>query len=113
MSMFVAMNNFTTVPGQGTAFEEIWRNRETYLEEVPGFLHFVLLRSDEEDHYVSHSMWQSRAAFDRWTESESFVKGHRGASMAGILAGHPHVELFEAVTSVDGAFGLISGQSEA
>jgi heme-degrading monooxygenase HmoA len=92
--MFVAMNNFTTVPGQGETFEGIWRERDTYLDQVPGFLH-----------YVSHSMWADRAAFNAWTESESFTKGHRGASMAGILADHPHVELFEAVTEVAGTFG--------
>lgn len=107
--MFVAMNNFTTVPDKGETFEQIWRERETYLEDVPGFLHFVLLRSDEENHYVSHSMWADRAAFDAWTESESFTKGHRGVSMAGILADHPHVELFEAVTELAGAFGTPAG----
>lgn len=108
--MFVAMNNFTVQPGKGEAFEQIWKERETYLDEVPGFLHFVLLRSDEENHYVSHSMWESRAAFDAWTQSEAFTKGHRGGgSMADILATHPHVELFESVTEQAGTHAAPAG----
>ncbi len=43
-------------------------------------------------------MWESRAAFEAWTQSEAFTMGHRGAgSMAEILAGHPEVKLWESV----------------
>lgn len=97
--MFVAMNNFAVNPERAEDFEQIWRERESHLEDVPGFVHFVLLRSDDAGHYVSHSSWQSRAAFDAWTESEAFTAGHRGGgSMEGILMDHPRVELFESVT---------------
>ena len=97
--MFVAMNNFSVNPERAEEFERIWKDRDTYLAGVPGFVHFVLLRSDDEGHFVSHSTWQSRAAFEAWTESEAFTKGHRGGgSMEGILLDHPRVELFESVT---------------
>jgi heme-degrading monooxygenase HmoA len=97
--MFVAMNNFAVNPERADDFERTWRERETHLEDVPGFMHFVLLRSDDAGHYVSHSTWRSRAHFEAWTQSEAFTAGHRGGgSMAGILVDHPRVELFESVT---------------
>jgi len=42
--MFIAMNKFTILPGKETEFEEVWRTRESYLNGVPGFQEFHLLR---------------------------------------------------------------------
>ncbi len=94
--MFVAMNKFQVVAGQEESFERIWRERESHLHEVPGFLQFALLRA-EDGEFISHSTWQDRAAFVAWTESEQFGKGHRkGGSMEGILAGPPQLRTYEA-----------------
>jgi heme-degrading monooxygenase HmoA len=96
--MFIAMNQFKVNPGQEEEFERRWRERETYLDSVPGFLQFALLRGDIQGDYVSHTVWEDRAAFDAWTKSEAFTAGHRqGGSMAGILATHPEPRMFEAV----------------
>ena len=79
----------------------MWRERESYLSDVPGFRSFHLLRGPEaEDHvlYASHTVWESRAAFDAWTRSEHFRKAHAQASAPkGTYLGHPELELFEAV----------------
>ena len=64
--MFVAMNRFVTNEGRGADFEEAWRTRESYLDGVPGFLRFALLRGDEANEYISHSIWESRSAFEAW-----------------------------------------------
>jgi heme-degrading monooxygenase HmoA len=95
--MFVAMNRFLVAPGRESDFEERWRNRETFLSDVSGFMHFALLRSDHEGEYLSHSTWKSREAFDAWTRSEAFTAGHRQGSMQGLLAEHPEVSLYEAL----------------
>ncbi len=95
--MFIAMNNFKIVPGKEREFEEVWKNRETHLQDVPGIVRFALLRGDAEGEYVSHSTWASRDAFVAWTQSEAFAAGHRGASLMGIVAGPPQIKLFEAV----------------
>ena len=42
--MFIAMNRFRIAPGMGDGFEELWRQRESYLSEVPGFRSFALLK---------------------------------------------------------------------
>ena len=44
MSQFIAMNRFKIVPGMESEFEAIWKSRNTYLEEVPGFIRFNLVK---------------------------------------------------------------------
>ena len=57
--MFIAMNKFQVAPGKGAEFERIWAERESHLDQVPGFVRFALLRSDTEGEYVSHSTWEA------------------------------------------------------
>ncbi len=95
--MFIAMNRFNVAPGRETDFETIWRERETYLRGVPGFLQFALLRSDNPGEYISHSTWRDRQSFLDWTQSEAFAAGHRQGSLMGILQGPPQIALYEAV----------------
>jgi heme-degrading monooxygenase HmoA len=100
--MFVAMNRFQINAGREADFEERWRTRESYLNQVPGFVEFSLLRNgspneDKTTEYISHSTWRSREDFDAWTKSESFTRGHAQGTVAGVIAGHPVVSLYEAV----------------
>ena len=99
--MFVAMNRFKINPGFEADFERLWRERDSYLSEVQGFCSFALLRGPaHEGHrlYASHTVWESRAAFEAWTESEHFRKAHAQAKAPkGTYLGHPNLELFEAV----------------
>ena len=56
--MYIAMNRFSIVPGRETEFETLWQDRETHLEQVPGFLDFHLVRGEKQDTstlYASHS----------------------------------------------------------
>lgn len=99
--MYIAMNRFRIAPGREDVFEELWRQRDSYLDEVPGFREFHLLRgpSDEESTlFSSHTVWESRADFEAWTESESFRKTHaRARAPEGTYLGHPVFEGFEVV----------------
>ena len=36
--MYIAMNRFSIKSGKEELFEEIWKSRETHLEETPGFI---------------------------------------------------------------------------
>ena len=98
---FIAMNRFKIVKGFEDGFETLWRERDSYLSEVPGFRSFALLKGGEsDDHvlYASHTIWESRAAFEAWTQSEHFRKAHAQRSAPkGTYLGHPDLELFEAV----------------
>jgi len=99
--MYIAMNRFKIAPGFETAFEEMWRTRESYLDEVPGFQKFNLIKGTTEDThttYVSHSTWLSRQVFVNWTVSEAFRKAHSQAkSPEGMHLSHPKFEGFEVV----------------
>ncbi len=98
MGLFIAMNHFRVAPERADDFERHWRERETHLHEVPGFVRFALLRGDEPGRYVSHSTWQSRQAFEAWTESEAFKQAHSQARLPkGVLLGHPKIMLWDAV----------------
>ena len=95
--MFIAMNNFKVASGREGEFERIWRERQSFLEGVAGFVQFALLRGDAQGEYISHSAWQDREAFVAWTKSEAFTAGHRQGSLMGVLEGPPEVKLYEAV----------------
>ena len=48
--------------------------------------------------YASHSVWESRHAFEAWTESDNFRRAHAQASAPkGTYLGHPELETFDAV----------------
>ncbi len=99
--MFIAMNRFRIRRGEEAAFETLWRERDSQLEGVPGFAGFHLLRGPgHEDHtlYATHTVWESEAAFQTWTQSEAFRRAHAGAGSARHLyLGPPQFEGFEAV----------------
>ena len=100
--MFIAMNRFQVVKGSEEAFERLWQGRDSYLDEMAGFVEFHLLKGPQaEDHtlYSSHTVWESKAAFEAWTRSEQFRKSHARAGNSGSAAplylGHPKFEGFE------------------
>ena len=99
--MFIAMNRFKIATGSENEFIDIWKNRETHLDTVPGFKEFHLLQGPSNDEYtlfVSHSTWESREVFEAWTKSEAFRKAHATAGGAkGIYLGPPQFEGFEEV----------------
>jgi heme-degrading monooxygenase HmoA len=99
--MFIAMNRFKIAPGREADFEEVWKQRESFLDGVPGFESFHLLKGPSTDThtlYASHSVWQSRDAFIAWTQSEAFRKAHGQANpRKGTYLGHPELETFESV----------------
>ncbi|TCS41764.1 antibiotic biosynthesis monooxygenase family protein [Reinekea marinisedimentorum] len=99
--MYIVMNRFKINPGFEADFIEIWKNRDSHLSSVPGFKSFHLLKgASEADHtlFSSHVIWESKQAFEDWTQSEAFRKAHANAgSRKEIYAGPPKLECFEAV----------------
>ncbi len=99
--MFLAMNRFKIALGFEDGFEKVWRERDSYLSEVEGFVSFNLMRGTATEEFVlyaSHSVWQSKEAFEAWTDSEHFRKAHAQASAPkGTYLGHPDLELFDSV----------------
>ena len=102
--MFLAMNRFKITPGFEAGFEKIWRERDSHLSSVPGFKKFSLLKgpvTDEHVLYASHSVWESKEAFENWTKSEAFRVAHKNAGQnSHLYLGHPNFEGFEMVTGI-------------
>ena len=102
--MFIAMNRFKVAPGKEDAFEQVWKSRDSRLNQVPGFVEFHLLRGQEnEDHtlFASHTIWQDKAAFEAWTKSDHFREAHKNAGdNKGLYLGHPQFEGFEITQTV-------------
>ena len=99
--MYIAMNRFKIVPGRENDFEEIWKERDSHLEDVPGFKEFHLVKGKkEETHtlYASHSSWRSEEDFLNWTKSDAFRQAHKGAGEhSEVYLGHPEFEGFEVI----------------
>tara|TARA_B100001027_G_scaffold214162_1_gene185946 strand:- start:1674 stop:1976 length:303 start_codon:yes stop_codon:yes gene_type:complete len=99
--MYIAMNRFKIVLGKEKQFEEIWKNRETHLDKVPGFIDFNLIKGSitkEFILYASHSRWESEGDFVNWTKSDSFRQAHKNVGQhKDIYLGHPDFEGFEVV----------------
>jgi heme-degrading monooxygenase HmoA len=102
--MFIAMNRFQVKLGNEAEFERIWRERDIYLRDLPGFVEFHLLKGPKrEDHtlYSSHTVWRSQADFEAWTRSEAFRNAHRQAGgNKPLYLGHPQFEGFEVLQTV-------------
>src|ERR1044072_3164542 len=105
--MYIAMNNFRVRPDQAAAFEEAWRNRESYLADVAGFREFPLPRGPLEDGqrvYASHAVWDDEAPFRAWTESDAFRKAHAQGKVGSMLAGPPRFVGWEGVKKGKGEY---------
>jgi len=107
--MFIAMNRFKVASGSEAAFEQVWKNRDSKLPEMPGFRDFHLLRGPANEAegytlYVSHTLWATRDDFLAWTKSQNFRDAHKNAGKHGPAAqtylGPPQ---FEGFTVVEGA----------
>ncbi len=102
--MYIAMNRFKVAPGSEGAFEHMWTSRDSYLNAVPGFVEFHLLRGPKKDDhtlYSSHTVWANQGAFEDWTRSEQFRAAHANAgdNRAKYL-GHPEFEGFAVVQTI-------------
>ena len=99
--MYIAMNRFRIAPGREEDFLDIWRNRDSYLDEVPGFKSFHMLQGESREDctvFISHSEWASEDAFRAWTKSEAFRKAHANAKAPeGIYLGPPQFEGYDVV----------------
>ena len=99
--MYIAMNHFRVKPDSCMDFERAWRERQSYLQDVPGFQGFHLLRGPLEEGaqlYASHTVWTDQASFAAWTESDAFRKAHsQGGKTVLYLMGPPRFVGWQAV----------------
>ena len=95
------MNRFKIVLGKEEQFEKVWKERDTHLSNVKGFMKFNLVKgatNNEFSLYASHSMWESKEDFINWTKSDAFRLAHKNAGQhKDLYLGAPNFEGFEVV----------------
>ena len=75
--MYIAMNRFKIVSSREGDFEKIWKQRETHLDKVLGFIRFHLVKGAKEETYTlyaSHSTWDTEKLFLNWTNLNRSVR---------------------------------------
>lgn len=101
VEMYIVMNKFKIISGKEKKFEEVWKNRDSNLDGVSGFLEFHLIKGMvNETHtvYASHSSWNSQEDFYNWVKSEAFREAHKNAGQnADLYMGGPQLEEYEVV----------------
>jgi heme-degrading monooxygenase HmoA len=98
--MFVVMNRIPVNPEYNNQFEERFTHRAREVDKMPGFVRNQVLRpGNPEDPYVILTVWESRADFDAWVNSEAFQKGHAksGTLPREAFSGHSKLETFEVI----------------
>ena len=105
--MFIAMNRFRVKRGSEADFEAVWLHRDIYINREPGFVAFHLLKGPQTEDfslYVSHTIWESIQAFEKWTRSESFRAAHKGAGdNKALYIGGPQFEGFQVIQEINAA----------
>lgn len=99
--MFIAINKFKVAHGREHEFEEVWKNRESRLDEMPGFLKFEMLKGQPQEghlYYLSKTDWESAEDFQGWVSSEQFKASHGKSKMPpGVIMGPPQFEGYEVI----------------
>ncbi|SNS77944.1 Heme-degrading monooxygenase HmoA [Streptosporangium subroseum] len=85
MPSVVKINVLTVSEEMREELERRFSGRAGVVESADGFEWFELLRPVEgTDQYLVYTRWRSDEDFKRWTESQSFQKGHaQAAAQAG------------------------------
>ena len=95
------MSRFKIVLGKEIEFEKVWKERDTHLEGTKGFKEFHSVKGEKNNEfspYASHTIWNSRDDFIKWTKLEAFRLAHKNANKHKDLnLGPPQFEGFETV----------------
>jgi heme-degrading monooxygenase HmoA len=87
----VKINVLTVSEEARGELERRFAGRAGLVESADGFEAFELLRPvDGTDRYLVYTRWRSEEDFQRWTESQSFQRGHAQARNDAAAAGHGH-----------------------
>lgn len=98
--MITVANRIFVAPEYAGAFEERFRSRAGLVDGMPGFVSNQVLRpTSPGDPYVVLTLWESRAHFEAWTNSEAFLKGHArsGTLPKAAFTGPNTLEIHEVV----------------
>lgn len=65
------------------------------VQNFPGFVSLEVLRSEDASEVLVITRWESREAFDRWVQSDSFREAHRQGDGSDFLSGRPQMGSYD------------------
>ena len=79
--MIVVENRIPVKNEYREKFEKLFKERESHLNETPGFVRNEVLRPIKGDEYVVMTHWESMEHFQNWMNSDAFRKAHSGDNL--------------------------------
>lgn len=104
---YVVQNKFIVKPGKSHLFESSWANRKSNLKKINGLKSFLLIRNENQNVYLSHTIWNDKEDFLKWLESPEFKESHSdGLKLLtqDILENHPTIisyDILEKFCNID------------
>lgn len=95
--MITVANRVTVAKGFEQEFEKRFEKRLGAVDQMPGFIRHEILRPVMGDCYVVMTYWENKAAFEAWTQSESFRQAHANPAPPEMFAGRNVLEIHEVV----------------
>ncbi len=95
--MIVAANRVPIAKGHEQEFEKRFERRLGAVDKMPGFIRNEILRPIMGDYYIIMTYWESQAAFEAWTQSESFRQAHANPAPKEMFAGQNVFEMHEVI----------------
>lgn len=98
--MIVVANRIPVHAEYAGAFEEVFANRASLVDQMPGFVAYHLLRPQSDGApYVVMTFWESYDHFKAWVESPEFKEGHgrSGTLPREAFAGQSVLEIHEVI----------------
>jgi heme-degrading monooxygenase HmoA len=98
--MFVVMNRLPVNPERAELFEERFINRAREVDKMKGFVRNQVLRPGKpDDPYIILTIWESKADFESWVNSDEFKRGHArsGTLPEDTFLGHGKLETFDII----------------
>ena len=95
--MIVVANRISVAKGYEKEFEKWFEHRFGAVDHMPGFIRNEILRPIMGDYYIVMTHWESRAAFEAWTQSDEFKQAHANRPPKEMFAGPNVFEMHEII----------------
>lgn len=93
--MIAITNRLPVKEGRADEVVERFAASEGNVQDFPGFVSMEVLRSEDAAEVLVITRWESRSAFDRWVQSDSFRRAHSQGDGTDFLSGHPQMGSYE------------------
>ena len=95
--MIVVANRIPVAKGYEKEFEKRFERRFGAVDHMPGFIRNEILRPITSEYYIVMTHWESKAAFEAWTQSDEFKQAHSNRPPKDMFGGPNIFEMHEVI----------------